>query len=53
MNWSAPTVVFRGIPAIALKNDRNLIAAPAEHVPIDEVEAGIGLSVYKPAVVGG
>ena len=53
MNRSASTVVFRGIPAIAFKNDRNLIAAPAEHVPIDEVETSIGLSVYEPAVVGG
>ena len=53
MNRSASTVVFRGIPAIALKNDCNLIAPPAEHVPINQVETGIGLSVYKPAVVGG
>ena len=30
-----------------------LIAAPAEHVPIDEVEASIRLAVNKPAVIGG
>ena len=45
-------VVFGGIPAVPLENDRCLVGAALEEVPVNKVEASIGMTTCEPAVVG-
>ena len=45
-------IVFGGVPTVPLEDDRSLVGAALEEVPVYKVEASIGLATCEPSVIG-